>query len=241
MRCRQDVGELLAAVRTVIGAAYKRDGDGDEHENGDGEEGEWDGVCLAIGWPADSDPHNGSRTIISKQSGPQDLDLDLNTQKKALDTESEREEWEDLCFEHGFEYVDCSVKGGRNELGELQGLERVREALEANEWEGGALDGDVEGVEAEFLWNDEGEDGFGAFAGGEMMDEALLRDEKNMERGTQSLKAGAEYDFDADGDADEDAANGDGGAQQVEELERMMGRMIAVKGEYIKCAAAVRS
>ncbi|KAG8530339.1 uncharacterized protein KY384_004841 [Bacidia gigantensis] len=52
------------------------------------------------------------------------------------------EEWEDLCGElGGWEWVD----GGKNDFGEKIGMERVKEALESCEWEGGH--GGVEGEE----------------------------------------------------------------------------------------------
>lgn len=114
--------------------------------------------------------------------------------------ESMGEDWEEECWGLGFEYVDGDVEGGeRDEMRELKGIARLREALEANEWEG----------EDELETGDEG-DGFGLetaqmegeFAGLKM---ALLEDEGEEE--------------------DE--------AEQVQELERMMMKMSAVKGKWM--------
>jgi len=47
--------------------------------------------------------------------------------------EVKSEEWEELCLDVGFEYVDFEAKG-RNDYGEPVGMERLRESLEANDW-----------------------------------------------------------------------------------------------------------
>ncbi|CBX96629.1 hypothetical protein LEMA_P108940.1 [Plenodomus lingam JN3] len=44
------------------------------------------------------------------------------------------EQWEELAAEYGFEYVDFEATG-KNDFGEAVGVQRVREALEAGEWE----------------------------------------------------------------------------------------------------------
>lgn len=206
-----EVKQLMQAVRSVIRAAY--------NDNED----EWDGVCLAVGWPED----HSSSIIVSRDSEPGDLDR----RKTKVDEEAEREEWEDLCFDNRFEFVDCRLKESRNEVGELSGMERVREALEANEWEGGG----ARDVEKELFEDlvDGSEDGFGELVGGELMDEELLCEDNEVERRSGGLRTGVVHCLDADGDG----MNGSDGAQQVEELERMVGRMIAVKGECIESAA----
>ena len=42
-----------------------------------------------------------------------------------------REEWDDVAMQYGFEFVEFGAQGV-NEFGEKQGVERVREAIEAN-------------------------------------------------------------------------------------------------------------
>lgn len=111
------------------------------------------------------------------------------------------EEWEEACMEYGFEYIDFEAKG-KNEFGEPMGLQRVKEALEACDWESGAT-----------LDFDEDEEGFdGTFAAEEA--------EMNME--LFGMK---------------DALHGFGGGEEkeseeleVEELEVMMRKMVAIKG-----------
>ncbi|KAL3423063.1 LSM domain-containing protein [Phlyctema vagabunda] len=68
----------------------------------------WDGVVLAVAMPQSLTP------ALAKTP----------------------EEWEDACQDAGFEFVDFEA-AGRNEFSEPMGLERLKEALEANEWEGG--------------------------------------------------------------------------------------------------------
>jgi len=44
------------------------------------------------------------------------------------------DEFDDTSLEYGFEFVDCN-QSGKNEFGELKGFERIKEAVEANEWD----------------------------------------------------------------------------------------------------------
>ncbi|KAF2667120.1 hypothetical protein BT63DRAFT_329909 [Microthyrium microscopicum] len=67
----------------------------------------WDGTCLAVVTPQSITPY-----------------LD-----KPYD------EWDDVCREFGFEYIDSEAKG-RNEFGEPAGVERLQEAIEATDWNG---------------------------------------------------------------------------------------------------------
>jgi hypothetical protein len=115
--------------------------------------------------------------------------------------EKSNEEWEELAMDYGFEYVDSETKG-KNEFGEATGIHRVREALEAGEWESMA------GLDL-----GEDEDGFqGSFAAEEA--------EMNMELfGMKGALAG----FD---DGDEGPEPGD---KEVEDLEVMMQKMVAIK------------
>ena len=133
-----------------------------------------DNVCLAVAMPQSTVPY-------LQKSG---------------------EEWEELCIEYGFEYVDFEAKG-KNVFGEAVGIQRVREALEAGEWESGA--------DLEF----DGDEGFdGTFAAEEV--------EMNMELfGMKDALHGEE----GEGELDD---------KDVEELEAMMRKMVAIKGAYTK-------
>lgn len=86
-----------------------------------------DQTCLAVAMPQSTTPY-----------------LDLPS------------EWEDICTDTGFEYVDFD-KTGKNEFGEKVGVHRIREALEACEWDS------AEGLD---LGEDEDgdEEAFGGFA-----------------------------------------------------------------------------
>jgi hypothetical protein len=141
-----------------------------------------DQVCLAVAMPQSTTPY-----------------LDLPS-----------EDWEDICTDTGFEYVDFE-KTGKNDFGEKVGVQRVRESLEAGEWES------VEGLD--FANDDDGEEGFGGFAAEEA--------EMNME--LFGMK-GALHGF---GDEEEDEGReptAEEEAKEVEELEVMMRKMIAIKG-----------
>ncbi|UNI19604.1 hypothetical protein JDV02_005783 [Purpureocillium takamizusanense] len=103
---------------------------------GDGLGGwEWDGVRIAIG-----------------VGGPP-----LSTSDGVDEDHGVAAEWDEICAEAGMEYVHlpswaaASAPGGRNEFGEKSGMERVREALEANDWEGDGMDefGAFEGTDSE--------------------------------------------------------------------------------------------
>lgn len=130
----------------------------------------------------------------------------------------EIEDWEDVCREcGGWEWIDGELDGvedhkstgiakSRNAFGEKIGLERLKEALEANEWEGGDPDtGDL---------SDDlglGEDGFGVEAA-------------QMEREIIGLKMVVNGDGDGREDPQEEV-----GDEGVEEMERMMLKMHVIK------------
>ncbi|CAD6505958.1 BgTH12-06890 [Blumeria graminis f. sp. triticale] len=67
----------------------------------------WDGVCLAIAMPQSNTPQ------LSKSF----------------------DDWEGVCQEFGFEFVDFEMKG-LNQYMESTGVKRIKEALESNDWEG---------------------------------------------------------------------------------------------------------
>ncbi|KAL2075777.1 hypothetical protein VTL71DRAFT_720 [Oculimacula yallundae] len=93
----------------------------------------WDGVCIAVGMPQSTTPY----------------------------LEKSFEEWEELCQEFGFEFVDFEGKG-RNQYSEPMGMERLKEALEANDWEGNDELGEAIDLDAlEHDSDDAGSIGFG--------------------------------------------------------------------------------
>ncbi|RPB00039.1 hypothetical protein L873DRAFT_1789253 [Choiromyces venosus 120613-1] len=157
----------------------------------------WDGVCLAVGMPQSLQPR---------------LELEV-------------EVWEEMCRECGFEFVDFEVKA-RNEFGESAGMERVKEALEANDWAADdelGEDGDEEDVGSFGSFENGEDDGEGMdplkFIGDEMgremfgLHRAIFGDEEST--GESSVHGVTD-------DEDEEA--------QVEKLEAMMMRMSALKG-----------
>ena len=181
--------EILKAVKAVVEKVY-------------GAGGMWDGVCLAVGMP--------SGRVGELQGG-----------KVGRGQELDEDAWEELCFEQGFEYVDMGKVGkvavGRNENGETHGVERVKEALEANDWNGEydtELGMELSGVDAhkESMEGLRGEDiGFGF-------------ERAQMEREFMGLKMAMKSDSDEEGIEEEDEKI------QVEKFEGMMLKMQAVKG-----------
>ncbi|PZC91808.1 Adaptin-binding domain containing protein [Pyrenophora tritici-repentis] len=128
-----------------------------------------DVVCLAIAMPQSTTPY------LEKSS----------------------EEWEELAMDYGFEYID-SEKKGKNDFGEAMGVQRVREALEAAEWESLDFPEDEEGFDASF----EAEEA-----------------EMNMELFDMKGALGG-----YDGDESTEPGN-----KEVEDLEVMMRKMVAIK------------
>lgn len=126
------------------------------------------------------------------------------------------EEWEDLCRDcGGWEWVDGAVgeepaekiAETRNEFGERVGVARLREALEANEWEG---EGGKEEVAEEARLRDV--DGFGEEVG-------------EMEREMGGLSRAMRGQEDGGGEGEEM----EGGDEEVLGLEAMMLKMQAVR------------
>lgn len=142
----------------------------------------WDGVCVLVLMGQDVVPHLG-----------------LN--------QAAMEGWEDWGIEHGgWEVVDGEVKAGtKNEFGEKAGWERVREALEANSWEGAAEDDDLEdlGLDLDFE--------------GINVDEEM---KKEMEGMKQAIYGGRQDE----GAEDEE--------KDVEDMEVLMRKMQAMRGKF---------
>jgi hypothetical protein len=139
----------------------------------------WDGTLLAVGMPQSITPR---------------LTMEF-------------EEWDDICREYGFEYIDATAKG-RNEFGEPVGLERLKEAVETTEWENGD--------DALGLKNLDEEDGLG---GGEWGD--FSREEEDM--GVELLGLKSAIHAGEEGEEEDEAV-------LVEEMGKLMGKLQAIKG-----------
>ncbi|KAJ6261913.1 Small nuclear ribonucleoprotein [Drechslerella dactyloides] len=165
----------------------------------------WDGVCLAVAMPvrgvvADSDDTAGDGTEVRKTA----------------------EEWEDEVREFGFEFIEFEAKG-RNDYGEPTGMERVKEALEANDWTAGpSLDLDaLEELDDDDLAELAGEsavDGDGNVRNG------LKLEADEMEREMFGLHQAI---LEAAGDQDDDEEDDE--ELQLEQLEAAMQRLQTVK------------
>lgn len=222
---KTQAADAMRAIRSIIEHAYAEDG---------GYEA-WDGTFLVVGMPrggyAGSAEVRSTRDILEEEEKREEGD----------------EEWEDLCWDLGFEFVDCSGidvrRRGQSEDGvgsgveekdggvrEKKGVERVREALEANDWSGGG--GDEEGDALDEF--DEFESaGKGHFGGaGYEEDVGFSMERSQMEREFMGLKLAMGGRSTVDGEEDEEEADDEAEqAMQVEELETMMRNMIAAKGE----------
>lgn len=138
----------------------------------------WDGVCVAVCMPGE----------------------EAEVARELLDAA------EDACLLHGFEYVEYldGRRGVRNDYGEPSGVDRVLEALEANDWSGG---GDLGLSDEE---EEEGEDGL-----------KPIGDE--IEREMFGLRSAIYANQEGEGDdIDEE--------KEVEKLEAAMAKMMMLKG-----------
>jgi hypothetical protein len=114
--------EMMKAVKEIIGRACEGGIDA------------WDGVLLLVSMP---------NTFVTSRDF---------MARSMQEEERLKDEWEDLCLEMGFEWVDVDKAGAndkdestrraesrpeedRDAHGEIHGYARVRQALEACEWE----------------------------------------------------------------------------------------------------------
>jgi len=118
------------------------------------------------------------------------------------------DEWDDRCMEYGFEFIDAEAHG-KNQFGENTGIERLREALEANDW---AQTADDYG---------ESDDAFGDFE----------EEEHEMSAELWGLKASL---MGVDGEGEEHDEDGEG--LQVDDLEHLMSQALAIKGDHDSCS-----
>lgn len=127
------------------------------------------------------------------------LALDLSSQQS-----TQTEALEEQCMEHSFEYIHADAKG-KNEFGEPQGLERVKEALETNSWDApGSDDGEQEDVLGDFD-----------------------TEKAQMNSELWGLKASL-LDPDTDEEHDHDDEE-----FQVDNMEQMMSQLLAIRGAFI--------
>ena len=141
------------------------------------------------------------------------------------------EEWEDLCRDAGgWEYIDGSIpmpKAGvknatasRNEFGEKIGLARLKEALEANDWEGrvgleGGVSGEGLGSEDDMVRGDD----LGDIEKIDLEGNPGALEESLLERGANEEEASRS----------EVEVQGDGCDEDVQALEGAMLRLQAVR------------
>lgn len=187
--------------------------------------GGWDGVCLAVGMPSGV---VGSTPPIPPPPG-----------EGSGTTEQEDEEEETLeilCRMWGFEYVDFE-RSGRNDYGEAVGMERVREALEANDWDeggGGYGDYDYDEFSAGGGGGEGGGEGGDGGDGGDDVDAGVLgavagEFEAEMVGVRRAIWQDAGDDGleeEVDGEHEEDEAEQ---RRQLEEMERVMAKMAMLR------------
>ncbi|KAI9894322.1 MAG: hypothetical protein M1814_003078 [Vezdaea aestivalis] len=144
--------------------------------------GGWDGVSLAVAMPQSTTP--------------------------AYDVDAM--EWEAVCSELGFEYIDITFKGDKRAR-EPSGLERIKEAIEAHDWAQpqSGLDSSDEG----------GDDEDGGFR----------LEAMELANDLQVLREAAENELPPweQGRSAKEAATGE--ADSVEEMESMMQKLLAAR------------
>lgn len=172
-----------------------------------GGDGMWEGLCLAVGM---------SCSRIGK-SGDYDVTAELG-----------KHGWEDICFDYGFEYIDASEDSSVRtpDTRELQGLARLKEALEANEW---SLLREDNLDDKQSLLGSENEDGTNELAAGD----GFELEQMELEREFMGLKMAMMQE-----DQPETGGSQGGEAQEVENLERMLNKLQAVRGEFL-CSSPI--
>lgn len=125
------------------------------------------------------------------------------------------EDLEDVCLPYGFEFIEFSAKG-KNEFGEHVGAARLKEALEANEWPSAGTEDD-EDIDIDDLVF--GTDDVGAFEPEEAEMTAELFEMKRALMEDDDLRL-EEADIIPAPEAQ---------AAQVDGLDRMMSKLMAVK------------
>lgn len=124
------------------------------------------------------------------------LAIDLTPANKGKDTAVAEEQ----CLDLGFEYVHLDSTG-KNEYGEKLGLERAKEALEANSWSAQS--------------EEDNEEEIGDFG----------NEEAQMNAELMGMKASL---LDPENEGDDEEAGG--AAFQIEGMEQMMSQLLAIRG-----------
>nr|POF14148.1 uncharacterized protein c19a8.11c [Quercus suber] len=136
------------------------------------------------------------------------------------------EDWEDIALRYGFEFIDSSATG-KNEFGERVGLERMREALEANEWSYTGADDEVEiNIDDLDITTDD-------TAG-------LGRDEAEMTAEIFGMKAALMRNDDQQPEAEDFTPSAESQAHEVDDLDRIMSRILAIKESSAELPEAQR-
>jgi len=196
---KEEAGEVVQAVGAWV-YAFRVGGDGSVAEEAEKTLGALQDVIEAhAGYGAESVMLVVGMPPVGKES----LDLEKN----------KREDWDDVAMQYGFEFVEYGAKGV-NEFGEKQGMDRLKEALEANEWT------DVAG---DALGSSDADDDFGGFG----------REEAEMHAELFGVKFSLlEQDHDDEEGYGEawDADHPDGNQElQVDDLDKMMSQLLAVR------------
>ena len=154
--------------------------------------------------------------------------------------QSDEDALDEVCQQWGFEYVDFEACG-RNDYGEPVGMERVREALEANDWDNSGVSYCDYEEEEDGEGDDTGDGGasvdqgvLGKVAG--EFEEEMFGLRKVIEAGETGsgiidwdnqglgLDRGREWDIGADVDEDDETQG-----KQVEEMESLMHRLAMLR------------
>ncbi|EGP90334.1 uncharacterized protein MYCGRDRAFT_68912 [Zymoseptoria tritici IPO323] len=173
--------------------------------------------------------------IVERHGGGDSISIAVAVNGKSAKPEGVQmhaEDWEDRCTEFGFEFVDYAAVG-KNDYGEKVGFERLKEALEANEWdEDDAADGDdLLGLDDLGLADDLEGSGFN-------------REEAEMTAELFGMKA-ALYGNENFDEVDNEASHASTGAtgdqpDPVDDLDRMMSKLLAVKEQSADLPEAQR-
>lgn len=150
----------------------------------------------------------------------------LGKKEERLSKES-REQWDDVAMQCGFEFVEYGAQG-LNEFGEKQGIERLKEALEANEWADAGDDADALGL------GDDDDEGVGEFG----------HEEAEMTAELFGMKASLLGQDDEEAERYGEALGTDVAAvdqkNQVDDLDRMMSKLLAVREQSADLPEAQR-
>lgn len=155
---------------------------------------------------------DGPEPIMLAVARPQTTGGSLET--SSGDASQVQEQCEDICSQFGFEYIDYGAKG-QNEYGEKVGFERLKEALETNEWP--AVGDDAGGADS--LLVDEADE---SSWGGIDLEEAEWTSE------LFGVKAALQEEGDRTPDQDE-STHPEDQADQVDGLDKLLSKLMAVK------------